>query len=144
MRNVLFAIVLAACGGSPKAEDTRPVAADKPTGVAGDASCPLLVPGTSISVEDAEEGPALVFVTTGDVTAVRTRGLALATMHNAKDGGADALGMMFGAKSTAKATDIEGGVRVTFTPADPATADAVGNELRMHAGHLAGASSCAM
>ena len=147
MRNALFVMMfasVAACGSSPKAEDTRPVAGDKPTGVAGDPTCPLLVPGTSISVEDSAQGPALVFVTTGDVAAVRTRGQALATMHNAHDGAPEAMGMMFGAKSNASAADIEGGVRITFTPSDPATADAVGNELRMHAGHLAGASSCEM
>lgn len=150
MRNKLVTMivaslsVVAACGSSPRAQDTRPAAGDKPAGVAGDPSCPLLVPGTSISVEDSPQGPALVFVTTGDVAAVRTRGQALATMHNAHDGAPEAMGMMLGAKSNANAADIEGGVRVTFTPTDPAAADAVGNELRMHAGHLAGASSCAM
>jgi hypothetical protein len=102
------------------------------------------VPGTSISVEDSAEGPAFVFVTTGDVAQVRTRGQALAAMHNERKGSPDSLGMMFSAKSTAKAADIEGGVRVTFTPTAPATNAEIGDELRMHGGHLAGASSCKM
>lgn len=109
-----------------------------------DPSCPLVVAGTSVSVEDTADGPAFVFVTTGDVAQVRTRGQALAAMHNDRTGSPESLGMMFSAKSTAKAADIDGGVRVTFTPTAPATNAEVGDELRMHGGHLAGASSCKM
>src|SRR5256885_2051987 len=46
-----------------------------------DPSCPVLVPGTSVTVEDTDKGAALVFVTTGDVSQVRTRAKFLATAH---------------------------------------------------------------
>ncbi len=133
---------LAACGS--KATSTPVTPAQPAPAVEGDPSCPLEVPGTSISVEDSAEGPAFVFVTTGDVAQVRTRGQALAQMHNDRKGSAESLGMMFSPKSTAKAADIEGGVRITFTPTAPATSAEVGDELRMHGGHLAGAASCKM
>jgi len=142
---ILFSLVVA-CGPSAKpSTPSPPTPTETATPAANDdPSCPLLVPGTSISVEDSAEGPAFVFVTTGDAAAVRTRGQALAAMHNERSGAADSLGMMFAAKSTAKAADIEGGVRITFVPVPPATAAEVGDELRMHGGHLAGASSCKM
>lgn len=144
---LLAGLFVGACSSPAKQPATTtpptPTEPTEPTD-AGDPSCPLLVPGTSISVEDTSEGPAFVFVTTGDVAQVRTRGQALAAMHNDREGSPDALGMMFSPKSTATAADIEGGVRVTFTPTAPATNAEVGDELRMHGGHLSGASSCKM
>ena len=71
----LFAL-LAACGGSAKSTPaTKPVATDDP-------SCPVSVPGTSVTVEDTAGGAALVFVTTGDAADLRKRVAAMATMHN--------------------------------------------------------------
>jgi len=139
---LLAGLVLSACSSPAK----PPVTTPPPTEPAAtdDPSCPLVVPGTSLSVEDTADGPAFVFVTTGDVAQVRTRGQALAAMHNDRKGSPDSLGMMFSPKSTAKAADIDGGVRITFTPTAPATNAEVGDELRMHGGHLAGASSCKM
>ncbi|CAN5906033.1 hypothetical protein BH11MYX3_BH11MYX3_10790 [soil metagenome] len=128
-------------GCSSPAKPTDPM---KPAPAADDPSCPLLVAGTSITVEDTAAGPSLVFVTTGDVAAVRTRGAALAAMHNAQEGPPMALGMMFSPDLKASTSEIEGGVRVTFTPTDPAKAAAVGGELRMHGSHLTGATSCEM
>jgi hypothetical protein len=143
---LLAGLVVGACS-SPAKPTTTTTTTTTPTDTPAnddDPSCPLLVPGTSISVEDSTEGPAFVFVTTGDVAQVRTRGQALAAMHNDRKGAPHALGMMFSAKSTAKAADVEGGVRVTFTATAPATNAEVGDELRMHGGHLSGASSCKM
>jgi hypothetical protein len=139
---LLAGLLVGACGSPAKSPTTPP--SEPTTPASDDPSCPLLVPGTSISVEDTTEGPAFAFVTTGDVAQVRTRGQALAAMHNDRKGAPEALGMMFSPKSTAKAADIEGGVRVTFTATPPATNSEVGDELRMHGGHLAGASSCKM
>lgn len=137
-------LLMVACGGSSPAPEqpVSPVVADKAP--LSDPTCPLLVAGTSVTVEDADGATALVFVTTGDVAAVREAGGALATMHNDRGGPTDALGMMFSADSSAAASEIPGGVRVVFTATDAAKAAAVGDELRMHAGHLAGATSCAM
>lgn len=139
---LLAGLLVGACSSPAKPAPTPP----SPTEPAAndDPSCPLVVPGTSISVEDTPDGPAFVFVTTGDVAEVRTRGQAFATMHNERKGSPESLGMMFSPKSTAKASDIDGGVRITFTPTAPATNAEVGDELRMHGGHLAGASSCKM
>lgn len=141
LAGLVVGLSLGACSSPAKPPTTTPT----PTEPSGDdPSCPLVVPGTSIAVEDTAEGPAFVFVTTGDVAQVRTRGQALAAMHNDRKGSPDSLGMMFSPKSTAKAADIEGGMRITFTPTAPATNAEVGDELRMHGGHLAGASSCKM
>lgn len=139
---LLAGLVLGACSSPAKPPVTTPTPTESTA--TDDPSCPLVVPGTSLSVEDTADGPAFVFVTTGDVAQVRTRGQALAAMHNDRKGSPESLGMMFSAKSTAKAADIDGGVRVTFTPTAPATNAEVGDELRMHGGHLAGASSCKM
>ena len=128
-------VVTAACSsGSKKGPDQPP-----PPTSADDPSCPLVVPGTSIAVEETPDGPALVFVTTGDVAAVRTRAGALATMHNAHNGPPSALGMMFSQKAKATKSDVEGGARVVFT-GDPDVADS----MRMHAQMFAGGTSCKM
>jgi hypothetical protein len=137
---LMFALVFVlGCGSSAKPAVEAPPPPPPPQ-VAGDPSCPLLVPGTSITAEDS----AWVFVTTGDVARVRARGTALAAMHNDRKGDPGSMGLALSAKATAVATEIEGGVRVTFQPEDPATAGALGDELKMHASHLAGAASCKM
>jgi len=132
---------LGACGSTSSPTGTAtptpaPRAADDPT-------CPLLVPGTSLSVEDTTNGAALVFVTTGDPLAVRARAAALAEMHTKHDGPATAMGMMFTAGSTATATEVEGGARVEFAAAQPDGAAQIQKELRMHASHLT-SGSCEM
>ena len=110
---------------------------------AGDPSCPLEVPGTSISVEDTATGAALVFVTTGDAAQVRTRANAFVAMHSKHEGPNSALGMMFPQEWTASEKDIDGGARVEFAAAKPDGAADLQSMLRMHAGHLQ-AGSCAM
>ncbi len=128
------------CSSPPKPVPDRP-APDRPAGRADDPTCPMLVAGTSVTVEDTDTGAAFVFVTTGDVGAVRTRARALAEAHNAHHAkmepgaaaephaahgaGAPAgkgMGTMIGAHSTAAASDIDGGARVAFTAVDPAPA----------------------
>jgi len=133
-----FALVIALGCSSPAKPPIEGPPAAKP--IAGDPSCPLLVPGTSISADET----AWVFVTTGDVAEVRTRGNALATMHNDRNGEAGSMGLTIRTQAKAVASDIEGGVKVTFEPQDPATSAALGDELKMHAQHLGGASSCEM
>lgn len=137
---VAIVVTVAGCGGKPAPSQDTMVTA-KPT--ADDPTCPLLVPGTSLSVEDTAAGAALVFVTTGDAASVRTRASALADMHTKHDGPPNAMGMMFSASSTATAQDIEGGSRVEFSAKNPDDAGALQSELRMHAGHLTG-GSCEM
>ncbi|NVB82378.1 MAG: hypothetical protein HOV81_28625 [Kofleriaceae bacterium] len=147
MKRFCLALVLAAaCGG--KAPATSQTSSAMPTATpanatAGDPSCPLEVPGTSLTVEDTAGGAALVFVTTGDAAELSKRANAFAEMHNKHDGPADAMGMMFPQTWKAKAVDIEGGARVELEPAKPEDAGALQSELRMHAHHLTG-GSCKM
>ncbi len=136
---LILALFLAACGGSKSSTTTR---ADRAAN-ADDPSCPLLVPGTSLTVEDTTGGAALVFVTTGDPLAVRARAAKLAEMHTQHDGPPSAMGMMFSAGSTATATEIEGGARVELTAAQPDGVAALQKELRMHASHMT-RGSCEM
>jgi hypothetical protein len=142
MKCVAFTLVLAvaACGSKSSNPSTTPA---ERAAAADDPSCPLLVPGTSLSVEDTTGGAALVFVTTGDPLAVRARAAKLAEMHTKHDGPSSAMGMMFSAGSTATATEVEGGARVEFTAAQPDGAAALQKELRMHASHMTG-GSCEM
>lgn len=77
---LLCSLVLAACGGSSSSTSSPTTPATKTT--ATDPSCPVAVAGTSVTVEDAPSGAALVFVTTGDVADVRRRAAELAKMHN--------------------------------------------------------------
>jgi len=137
---LVLGIAVAGCGGkSPPEQRTTPA----PPAKSDDPTCPLLVPGTSLSVEDTTAGAALVFVTTGDAGAVRARAAALADMHNKHEGPSSAMGMMFSATSTATAKDVEGGSRIEFAAKSSADAGKLQGELRMHAGHLTG-GSCEM
>jgi hypothetical protein len=141
MKRLCLGLVLAiaACGGGKKTSSPTTTAPAR----AEDPSCPLEVPGTSVSVEDTPNGAALVFVTTGDPLAVRARAAKLADMHTKHDGGDSAMGMMFPSEWKAVATEVEGGARVEF---DAPSADGVAklqSELRMHAGHLQ-AGTCEM
>ena len=78
LRPFTLAFALAACGGS-----SQPAAPKQPTvTTAADPSCPVTVPGTSVSVEDTNTGAALVFVTTSDVVELRKRVATMAQMHN--------------------------------------------------------------
>ncbi len=95
-----------------------------------------------MTVEDSDKGAALVFVTTGDVAAVRTRAKALAdaiTKHDAKSD----LASMLATPSTAVASDADKGARVAVTAQKPDDVSALQSELRMHAQHLA-SGSCKM
>jgi hypothetical protein len=135
----MFALV-AACSAPAKTPET----AQPPTSPgAGDATCPLEVPGTSVTVEDAPGGAALVFVTTGAVDQVRVRANKLADAHNQHASDAGSLAAMLPRDASAKASDVDGGSRVVLTAATPDGAGAVQSELRMHASHLS-AGTCKM
>ena len=140
IRSTLALVLAAAACGHPA---VTPAPARPSTGpVAGDPSCPVLVPGTSVTVEDTPTGAALVFVTTGDAMEVRHRVATLAAMHAHHDGPPTAMGMMISTPSMTATSDIAGGAKVTFT-AKPDDAGTLEAELRMHAQHLAG-GSCEM
>ena len=136
-------VVALGCGvvgcGAPRTVGPPPPTATAPI---DDPTCPLLVPGTTLTVEDTPAGPSFVFLTTGDLDEVRARGRALATMHNDRLGPEGAMGLVIAGTSSAVAADLDGGVRVTYRPADPNDAGKLGDELRRHGNHLARASSC--
>ena len=134
-----FVIALAACGSKQPAPANPPPPAGS-AAQAGDPSCPLEVPGTSVTVEDTANGAALVFVTTGDAADLNKRAEAFAAMHNAHNGPESSLAMMFPQEWKAEAKSMDGGARVEFSGSDPS---AVQSQLRMHAGHLT-SGTCAM
>lgn len=150
--SLLVLIVALGCGHpAPRAPSSTP--AGSAAASTDDPSCPLLVPGTTVSVEDADQGIALVFVTTGDAADVRKRAATLADVNNAHHGkladhgdhaAPGGMGAAFATASTAAASDVPGGSRVTFTAGSPDTVSALQSEVRMHAHHLSGASSCEM
>jgi hypothetical protein len=74
-----IAITITACGG---ASSSSPSASGVAKHGANDPSCPVAVPGTSVTVEDTDTGAALVFVTTGDIADLRKRVATMAQMHN--------------------------------------------------------------
>lgn len=87
MRGLSLIAAVAACSSTPvlaPAEPTPPPPAPDPyRGVAAVAlACPIGVPGTSVSVEDTDDGAAMTFVTSGDVAALRTQIFAMADLHN--------------------------------------------------------------
>lgn len=75
----LVTIAIAACGGGSAASSSAGSTSPRP---ADDSSCPVAVPGTTVTVEDTDRGAALVFVTTGDVAELRRRIAAMKDMHN--------------------------------------------------------------
>jgi hypothetical protein len=81
LSTLLVSLMALACGGSSGGQATSTVPS-KQAASANDPSCPVSVPGTSVTVEDAPGGAALVFVTTGDVADLRRRAAAMASMHN--------------------------------------------------------------
>jgi hypothetical protein len=86
---LFLSLAIAACGGAKSSPTTT--APKTATVEPGDPSCPVAVPGTSVTVEDAASGAALVFVTTGDVAELRRRVSAMASMHNDHHGSMGAL-----------------------------------------------------
>lgn len=81
-----IALAIAACGGASSSSPSTRTASGAGHQDAGDPSCPVAVPGTSVTVEDTDTGAALVFVTTGDVGELRKRVAAMAQMHNDEHG----------------------------------------------------------
>lgn len=120
-------LAVAACGGSTSSATpaTAPAPAASPE---TDPSCPVAVPGTSVTVEDTVTGAALVFITTGDAADLRRRVGSMASMHNETHGKMGPLPT--GTESAAHDHSAHGG------PAGHGSAPAqAGGE---HAGHAGG------
>jgi hypothetical protein len=116
------------------------------------AACPMNVPGTKVSAVDSANGETLVFTTTDDVAALRTRVHRMAEMHNqhhAAGGTHDGMmgaGMMGGGKgmegkvkmppSNAAVTDVDSGASIALTPVAPADLPQLQAAVRAHATHM--------
>jgi hypothetical protein len=131
----LALLLLVACGQPAKRDTTAPAPVTAP--MAHDPTCPLEVPGTSITVEDTPDGAAMVFVTTGDAAAVQAAADAFAAAHPSATSG---FAGMVAKSANVTAQRITGGAKLVFSGGD---APAIQSELRMHAGHLS-AGSCEM
>jgi len=135
------------------------------TGMAADMNviCPNRVAGTTVTAQDLSNGEALVFTTTGDVAELRCRAQRMAENHNRMHSGTGGsartpdtistcpempgtggAGMMHrqgwgGAgmiDSDALVEDIPNGVRIVFTPKDPANLDDLRARIRDRAARL--------
>lgn len=121
------------------------------------ANCPMNVPGTKVSAADSVNGETVTFTTSDQVTELRRRVHAMASMHNEKhaDGatheGMKGGGMMMGGgmmgsdkpmdgmkmpPSRATALDVESGASVTVIPNDPADLPKLRSAVRMHVEHM--------
>ena len=116
------------------------------------AACPMSIPGTKVSAIDSANGATLVFTTTDDVAALRTRVHGMAEMHNqhhaagGMHGGMMGGGMMGSGKgmegkvkmppSNATVTDVDGGARFALTPVSPADLPQLQAAVRAHATHM--------
>ena len=112
-------------------------------------ACPMTVPGTKVSAVDSANGETLVFTTTDDVAALRTRVRSMADMHNqhhaagGMHGGMMGGGMMGSGKgmagkvkmppSNATVSDVDGGASITLTPVTPADLPQLQAAVRAHA-----------
>jgi len=163
---LIASFLLAACGGASSSPPAAPSAAEAPAAPQDDdPSCPVAVPGTSVTVEDTPTGAAMVFVTTGDVAELRKRVASMVQMHNdqhskmgplptgdepaadphAGHGGGEHAGHaggMISVHARAVSEDVDGGARFVLVVA-PADVGKVQEELRMHAQHFA-SGSCSM
>ena len=134
--SVSILVALAACGGGASRPAPAPTSGPSAT---DDPSCPVAVPGTSVTVEDTPTGAALVFVTTGDVGEVRRRAGALAQMHNDHHGkmGPLPIGTEPGGGGHA-GHDMSGSAGGGHAGHDMAGHDMAGHDMSTHAGHAGG------
>jgi hypothetical protein len=116
------------------------------------AACPMNVPGTKVTAVDTANGETLLFTTTDDVAALRSKVRRMAEMHNqhhATGGAHDGMmggEMMGGGKgmdgkmmvppSNATVTDVERGASIALTPVAPADLQKLQTAVRTHAKHM--------
>jgi hypothetical protein len=115
--------------------------------------CPLGVPGATVVAEDTPEGVALSFTSKDKVGEMRQRandaaaqygpGAKMGRGHDGRHGhgGTHGLQLMQAPASHAVASDIEGGARIQFAPADPADKEVLRATLRERAAAM-NAAAC--
>jgi hypothetical protein len=149
MRSIIAALfaasTLAGCASSTPAREPGMKAMAGHDGMRPEcpADCPMKDKNVTVTGEDVDGGAALVFKSSGDVASLRAHVAKMVEHHN---GMASAehkpMGMMAGMPaSNARAEEVDGGVRLIFTPTSPADLEA----LRAHVKtHTANAGSCPM
>lgn len=107
--------------------------------------CPLGVPGGSVVATDTADGIALDFRSSDRASEMRERANDAAAQHGPGEkmgkghdgkhgeGGSHGLQMMQAPAARTVATDIEGGARIRFVPADPADLQALRTRVRERA-----------
>jgi hypothetical protein len=86
---IVMSVFAVACGSESQPTETAQTSNEQRTaGGEGDtaaqaamAACPMQVQGTTVQAESIDGGAAMVFVTTGDVDALRERVRNMAVMH---------------------------------------------------------------
>lgn len=133
LASILGLASVAACGGGKSTTTQEPRAAT----ATDDPSCPVSVPGTSVSVEDTNTGAALVFVTTSDVAELRKRVAAMAQMHNDHHGAMGPLPDGTGAAGAHAGHDMSGHAGHDMGSGSAAQGHA-GHDMGGHGGHAGG------
>jgi hypothetical protein len=105
------------------------------------AACPMAVPGTKVSAVDTANGETLVFTTTEDVAALRTRVHRMAEMHDQHHAVGGMHDGMMGGKvkmppSNATVADVDSGASITLTPVVAADLPQLQAAVRAHASHM--------
>lgn len=136
---LFLSLAIAACGGGSTSTTTASTVPKTPSAQPSDSSCPIDVPGTSVTVEDAPNGAALVFVTTGDVAEVRRRVNEMASMHNDHHGSMRPLPNGKDAGGGHAGHDMSGHAGHDMTGhADHEMTAHAGHDMSKHAGHAGG------
>ena len=133
MRSILLIIVAALTSMTLSIAATGTQQAEPPrhTDRSVMQSCPMNVPGTDLSITDAENGIVLTITTkSGDVAELRRRVEDMAKMHSASSNTAMHGNMM---PFSVKYEEVAYGARLTLTPKNPAQLDAFRTAVRQHA-----------
>jgi hypothetical protein len=133
MRSILYIIVaaLSLMTSGMAATETQQAAPQNHTDTSTMQSCPMKVPGTDLSITDAENGIALTLTTkSGELAELRRRVENMAKMHSASSNNAMHGNMM---PFSIKYEEVAYGARLTLTPKNPAELDAFRATVRRHA-----------
>lgn len=144
---LVVASVLAAACSTAQGPTPSLTQAEAPRG------CPLGVPGGSVVATDTPDGIALDFRSTDQAAEMRERANDAAAQHGPGEkmgkghdgkhgeGGSHGLQMMQAPAARTVATDIDGGARIRFVPADAADLEALRTRVRERAAAM-NAASC--
>ena len=132
MRNTLLTILaaLSLMTSGMAASETQHAVPQDQTNKSMMQSCPMKVPGSDLSITDAENGIVLTIATkVGDVAELRRRVETMAKMHSASSNTAMHGNMI---PFSVKYEEVYDGARLTLTPNNLAQLDALRTTVRQH------------